>query len=373
MKFMKGKISFLISLILGCVIFGYALKKVDLASLKSVWQALSLKTIGLVLVTYFVAFILAILRWRIFIKKQGIQVSFKQMVLSRLVGDAFNYLTPIALAGGESFKVLVAAEEHKESYKKITATVVVEELIHFATLGFFIILGTAYNLIRYIHEPQIGVFAILFVILIFTTTFLVALWFGFSRADLEQKALNPWLAKLQSLSFFKKLESIVHGLKKEINLIFSNGRRAIINASLLAVGDILVNAFMWWILLSGMGYKLNFPQYVVVWSLLYLAFLVPVPAALGSLELSQIAAFGILGFRNPQTIAMAFAFTNRGVTVFFVVIGLLIALYYWIKITLDKYLTKAVKTTQNFFKFFATLVKGGLFTDNGDSEDDRDQ
>ena len=129
---MKGKISFLISLILGCVVFGYALKKVDLASLKSVWQALNLKTIGLVLVAYFVAFILAILRWRIFIKKQGVQVSFKQIVLARLVGNAFNYLTPIALAGGESFKVLVAAEEHKESYKKITATVVVEELIHFA-------------------------------------------------------------------------------------------------------------------------------------------------------------------------------------------------------------------------------------------------
>jgi len=372
MKFMKGKISFLISLVIGCIVFGYALTKVDFVSIKSVWQALSFKTIGLVLIAYLIAFVLAILRWRIFIKKQGVQVSFKQMILARLVGNAFNYLTPIALAGGESFKVIVAAEEHKESYKKVTATVVVEELVHFAVLGLFIILGTAYSLIRYINEPQIGVFAILFVILIFTTIILATLWFGLSKADLEKRALNPWIAKLQSISFIKKLETTIHSFKKEVNLVFVNGKRAVINASLLAIGDVLVNAFMWWILLAGMGYKLSFPQYIVVWSLLYLAFLVPVPAALGSLELGQIAAFGILGFHDPQAIAMAFSLTNRGITVFFLVIGLLIALYYWIKITLDKYLTVAVKSTQNFFKFLGTIAKGDFFVDSDHPEDNKE-
>ncbi|MCX6737736.1 MAG: lysylphosphatidylglycerol synthase transmembrane domain-containing protein [Candidatus Parcubacteria bacterium] len=367
---MKGIIGFLISLVLGSLVFGYALKKVDVLSLKTVWQALNFKTLGLVLVTYLVAFLLAILRWRIFNNKQGVKISFKQMVLARLAGNAFNYLTPLALAGGESVKVLVAANGNKENYKKITATVLVEELIHFAVLGFFVFFGTLYSLIRYIHSPQIDIFVILFVILIFTISILMVLWFGVSRIKMREEVRNKFFARVQKWKFLKKLEQSVRSLREEMSLVFNNGNRVVINGTLLAVGDILISALMWWFLLAGMGYSLSFPQYVVVWSLLYLAFLVPVPAALGVLELGQIAAFGILEFNNPQAIALAFSLTNRGVTVFFTIIGLMIACYFWLKITIEKCLGETIKTTQNIFKFFVTLGKQGLFINgNGPHEE----
>ncbi|MCX6737380.1 MAG: lysylphosphatidylglycerol synthase transmembrane domain-containing protein [Candidatus Parcubacteria bacterium] len=369
---MKGIIGFLISLVIGSLVLGYALKKVDVLSLKTVWQALNFKTLGLVLLAYVIAFLLAILRWRIFNNKQGVKISFKQMVLARLAGNAFNYLTPLALAGGESVKVLVAANGNKENYKKITATVLVEELIHFAVLGFFVFFGTLYSLIRYIHSPQIDIFVILFVILIFTISILMVLWFGVARIKTDGTSKNSFFTKIQKWIFLNKLEKFVRSLREEMALVFNNGKSAVLKGTLLAIGDILISALMWWFLLAGMGYVLTFPQYVVVWSLLYLAFLVPVPAALGVLELGQIAAFGILGFENPQAIALAFSLTNRGVTVFFTIIGLIVAFYFWIKITLTRYLKETIKTTQNIFKFFVTLGKQGLFVNGNSSHEEND-
>lgn len=358
---MKGFIGFLISLVLGSLVFGYALKKVDVLSLKTVWQALSFQALGLVLLAYLVAFVLAIIRWRIFNNKQGVKISVKQMVLARLAGNAFNYLTPLALAGGESVKVLVAADGNQENYKKITATILVEELIHFAVLGFFVFFGTVYSLIRYINAPQIGIFIILFVILIFTISILTILWFGVSRIKTEETRKNSFFTKVQKWTILNKLENFVKSLRGEMALVFNNGKSAVFKGTLLAIGDIFISALMWWFLLAGMGYVLTFPQYVVVWSLLYLAFLVPVPAALGVLELGQIAAFSILGFQTPQAIALAFSLTNRGITVFFTIIGLVIAFYFWIKITITRYLKETIKTTQNIFRFFITLGKQGLF------------
>jgi uncharacterized protein (TIRG00374 family) len=372
MKFMKGFIGFLISLVLGSLVFSYAIKKVDFLSLKNVWQALSLQTLGLVLLAYLVAFVLAILRWRIFNIKQGVKLSFKQMVLARLAGNAFNYLTPLALAGGESVKILVAANENKENYKKITATVLVEELVHFAVLGVFVFSGTIYSMIRYIRSPQISIFITLFAILIFTTSVLTMLWFGLPKMKVREGLENKFWSRLKKWRFLQKLEKSILSLREEMALVLSNGTKTVTMGVFLAVGDILVSALMWWFLLAGMGYHLSLAQYAVVWSLLYLAFLVPVPAALGVLELGQIAAFGILGFANPQAIALAFSLTNRGVTVFFTIIGLIIALFFWIKITIERCLTETIKTAHNLFKFFMTLGKQGLFINGNNSQGEKD-
>jgi len=295
-------------------------------------------------------------------------MSLGRHIIGMLIGNAFTYLTPAISGMGETSKVISSAEEYNDPKSQVAAGILLQEAAYLTILIILVILGTIYTLVKFIHSDSIWVvilFIAILAVLLGGGFFLYSLIRYASKVNSQKDAslgtkgaLATFHSNWQNWAVVKSLVKKLDRLLTAIKQVMQNGKRVIWQALAISFLEAILSGITWWCLLWGMGYHLNFAQYGVVWSLMYMASWIPIPANLGSMEMGQTAAFNMLKLAHPQTAAVAFSFAMRGINLVFVVVGLIFAAVIWLNILAKNAVEHVSAKTAYFLKTSYKILTG---------------
>jgi len=314
---LKKAIFFFISLVAGIALFIGVIRFVGWQELKSSldifadWHGLVI-----LLLTVLVLFIGAC-KWRVILSSQGYNLAIKETFRVYLAGFSLSYLFPIFMGGGTGtvLRGYILRERFSIPWHRGAASLIIEMFLKITVALVVILAGFVFLL------SKMGLFlgdrGIFFSLALTVFTGLVAfLYFKFFRSE----SVIGFFAK-----FFRKnhlFNGTLREIEQDIFEFFEPKKAAFWKALGLAFLKVAVLGFRAWILILFLGKFLNFPQVVPVLAFYFLTLFIPVPAMLGTHELSQSFAFSLVGVGT--SLAPAFTMILRVVEIIMALAGFII-------------------------------------------------
>jgi glycosyltransferase 2 family protein len=257
-------------------------------------------------------------RWWLLLQAQGEHVPYWRLLGYRLTAFGISYFTPGAHFGGEPYQIYAVSRWHGApapvSIAAVTLDKLLEMLINFAVLtgGVLVLFMTQGGLAPWLKQ-QLALYALLLLAIPFGL--LVALWLG--RHPLTGMVAFGGKLLRRPLAKHTWFEALRQSETQAIWLCRHHPRAlglALLVSILIWVG--VVGEF--WLLTWMLGLSLSPLQAMTSLIAARIAILLPVPAALGALEASQVLAMESLGIDPSVGIAIADVIRARDV-----VLGLL--------------------------------------------------
>lgn len=282
------------------LLLAVALRDVPLAT---VWAAL--RRLGPVELTLLVALNGLVLltlngRWWIILRGQGRRIPFFTLLGYRLAAFGVSYFTPGPHFGGEPVQVALLERRHGVGRTTAVAGVALDKslelLVNFLFLTLGVILLLQQRLFGGLVGEETAVFATL--LLAFPFAFLGATWAGWypvSRGVGLVGRFPWWPGRGRWEGRFARL---LDGLRDSERQATEFCQRA--PASLAAA--LLVSLLSWLLLIAEYGLMLRFlgleltaVQTIALLTAARIAYLLPLPGGLGTLEASQVFTLGLMG------------------------------------------------------------------------------
>lgn len=303
---MTKVILFFLSIVIGIALFIGVIVYIGLDDLVEVFSSFSWFTIAIVISLALLQITIIIYRWQMILEAQGDKVKFRQLLGPKFVGFAISYLTPGLYVGGEPVRAYLLKKQAKVPFTHGFASIIVDKILDFTYPLPFLIVALIYALFTYdISFQAVGVFIVALV-------GLVALLATFYIQTYRGKGFFTSMFAILRLDRLPKIQRILDRVKyfEGLNIEFFKKRRDIfIKGLLLSLlgGMIIFIQFM--VMLWALGISANLIEILVMMVFMILAFLVPIPASLGSLEASQVLVFTALG--HPASVGFAFTLILR--------------------------------------------------------------
>ena len=313
---MRKAVVFILSLVGGLLVFWLVTEKVGWADivkplfLLQPWQILSIIAVSLLMVW------VNILCWSYVVTQLGHKISGRRLWDVWLAGFALNYLTPAALIGGEGIMVAGLKQKiPKLSVAESFISTIILRLLNLAVTIFTIVLGLAIFLGRVssLSEDIANIFILVIVVLS------SAIWFFYHHSSRGQSMI-AWLLMLLEKLFKIDKESALE-IERQILRFFHKNNKALWRALGLTTLAILVNMFRLFLIILFLGKLPSLAQLLIVLAFMHLAYIVALPATLGSLELAESFAFDLLGLGGH--LGSAFSIVLRAAELFLTLLGLL--------------------------------------------------
>lgn len=256
-------------------------------------------------------------KWQIILKSQGHNVPLLKLGGLYLASFSLVYLFPMMLLGEEILKGYILKEKFSIPLKNGIASIFIDKILEITSFLITIFAGLIFFLFEIGFLPQkLGI--ALGVILFIFTAVIGFLYFKIWKKESVVKAVTKFF------NHKRLLGTEILETEKEIFVFFKYRRSALLQASLLAFLRVAVTWLRCWLLILFLGKSLGFLPTLSILGFYYFAFLIPIPAALGSHEAIQTFVFSALGMSGGT--AAAFAVILRGAELVFVLIGLAIFL-----------------------------------------------
>ena len=281
------------------------------APLAEIWIALSRLTFVQVmaLVAINITIYLCItLRWWIIVRTAHRSIAYFPLLLVRLSVFGISYFTLGPQVGGEPLQVLYLQRNYGMTYTRATSTVIMDKLLEFLANFFLLVIGLTAIVEAGILSTN-GNSSLVSLI----PMAVILLW-PFAHIALMIRGVYPVAAALRTV--FPK-----HTHKKWIRFIIISERLAGMfcqrnpsalwgaAAASLAAGAGMVIEYI--IITSFLGVDLQIWQTIAAWTTSWLAFLVPLPGGLGSLEASQVFTLGAFGISASLAIGVTLLIRAR--------------------------------------------------------------
>ena len=320
---MKKILLFLTSLFVGLFIFVLVVGKIGL---RNVIQSLSLfKGLGGVAIFIITCLIvlLSIWKWKFIFKTQGYNLSIFTLGKIWTAGFTIRYLTPLALLGGEAFRMYSVKKIFSLPWEKSIAATLIDKLLSLSIFLLFLIFGIfSFFLLAGFPHGNIGIIigGTIFVL----TIILCLLYFKIFKKE----SILKWFLNLLGIKNNKNSEILLN-TEKEIFSFFRPKKRwmwqglgiALLNYFLILIRCFLIIFF----LRGGTNILISFAVYASA----NLAYFFPVPATLGVLEASQAFTFGFLGLGSDM--GTAFSFILRGSELLICLVGIIFLIKFGMK------------------------------------------
>ena len=294
-------------LLLGCSLLAWAINSVDIG--KTLELLINMKFGFLfVLILYSLITWLDTLAWKYnFPKKTTKYFTNQKLWLIRLIGDAYNTITPLRTMGGEPIKAHLLKEHCDISLKQtfsslvIARTTLLSALILFCIPGIFFIFNSTEVPENFKNTSLLALIS--FSIIIF-------LFFIFQTTGTLGKFCRWLTSKTNKPLFNKILENLI-----QLNNLFSSYYKHFSNRVFVSI----FYALCGWVL--GVGeiylilYFLGFsPSFIDIWIIESMAQLVRagsffIPFSLGALEGGFVIIFSSLGY--PSSLGLATSIIGR--------------------------------------------------------------
>lgn len=253
-------------------------------------------------------------RWWLLLYSQQYRVSPLLLLRYWLIGFAFSYLIPGPQMGGGIFQVYFLQHHHDISPGLATASVTTSKVLErlgnllFLALGFYTF--THFRILSGSEEERLVWLVIGIALLPFG--YLAAIWNGRQPLTalfhhLPTKWQQPPRFK-KAAKFVATTESKIMQLCRQAPLVLVAG----LGLTLLSWGFVL---FETWLALTFLELHVHPLDVVAIVVAVQLAFLVPVPVGLGSVEAALVAIFQTLGFDASQAISLGLLVRVRDMAV----------------------------------------------------------
>ncbi len=323
---MKKLFLFLLSLGIGVGVFWLVIGRIG-------WQAIlqplllfrSWQGIAIFLLTLLIA-IFHIWRWRFILRTQGYNFSLKGLGEIWSVGFAITYLTPIALLGGGIFMALGLRKKFSLPWQKSLASVAIFRILSLSIILLFLIFGF-FAFLFLVGLPSEGIVLISAFIILAVAVVLILFYYRSFR----RKSILAYFLKIfsRNVTLNHNNQAIIE-TEEEIFSFFKPKNKVMwqgLGLTLLAA--FLDLARFWLIIFFLGGTVINGFQALAIFAFVHMAYALPLPAALGGLELSQTFTFGVLGL--GADLGAVFSLILRAAELSLVFIGFFFLIKAWIK------------------------------------------
>lgn len=315
---------FTITLIVGGFLFVAIIEKVGIEKIIKTILTFQLWHFVILVGFSLISVLISTLRWKIILDAAGNLTSFKKVFIARMIGGSINYLTPSGLILGEPFKAVVLSGKTGLSLGSTMASIIIEGSIFLSTSLLFIIIGI-FAFLTY-SDVSLKITAIIIGILIFLLGIFYLFYTKMVKPSdtIDEKGLFTYLIDLFHLhkfSFIDNLKNKIIHRENEIKIFFQLHKKTVFAAIFLSVFELVITIFSFWLTLYFLGIKVSLKPLLGLFSLMNISYLIPLPGALGGMELSQIFAFDFFNL-GGQTMALAFALITRLVSLVIVSAGI---------------------------------------------------
>lgn len=333
---MKKILTFLVTLIIGLLLFGWMLKIAGFGRiLEALFLFLSFKGLAILLLSYLII-IVSIERWRLVLKKVTSNLQFKDLGKVWLASFPVTFLlTPISIVGGEPVRAYLGKKFYSLTWKKSFSSVAIDRILDW-TLFLIFTGGGIFFFLFYGGLPSKKM-SWLGILLVGGLFFL--LWFFYFKS-LKRESTLAWFLKLfglkkQKIKTLENKNSLFEIEREVINFI-SSQKKAFWQGIGLSVLKYLLYFFRVALLIFFLEGETHLLRSFAIYGFNNLALLSPFPATLGSLEVTGLLSFKALGLNLGS--GTIFAMVLRGVDLIFSLIGGIFLLKFTLQISREKFL-----------------------------------
>ncbi|MFH0978084.1 MAG: lysylphosphatidylglycerol synthase transmembrane domain-containing protein [Candidatus Woesearchaeota archaeon] len=305
----KKKLIVVTAFILGVIVFLEVLRRVGFAKIVNIFSSANKTWLSLFLIISIGITFTLIARWQVILRSKHVTLPFWKVSLFKLVGFSFSYLTPTGQVGGESIRGVLLNRE-KVANSTAFSSVMIDKGIELATHISFACIGFIFIILNYQLTQN--------TLLVLTSALLAAvvlLGLFYYRITRNKGFISSayYIFRLDRIVKLKKYEQHLRDIEVDISNFFKFNRRALKIALLLSLLSWVFMFMEYETALLTFGYSPSILALFLVICVVGFAYIIPVPAALGILELSQASLFTILNVDVGIGIALGLLIRLRDV------------------------------------------------------------
>jgi uncharacterized protein (TIRG00374 family) len=241
-------------------------------------------------------------RWMSLAVPAGVKINFMQLFMVRQAGQAVSFITPGPQFGGEPLQVVWLWKTHSNPGDRAFLAVVLDRFyelwINFAVLfiGILVLLLTpAVQLTDFSHIAL----ALIFMILLLSFLGWFLLFKGHRIAAWMQRLASRW----QDHPYLSRLDAHWESISTRLSELIKHHRVSLTFALLLSILGWIGMILELWLLLQFFDIQTTASGFILLFVAMRLAFLLPLPGGVGTLEAAVFWVF--TGLELPQTGAVA--------------------------------------------------------------------
>ncbi len=243
-------------------------------------------------------------RWWLLLRGLGYDLPFGPLLGHRLAAFGVSYFTPGPQFGGEPVQVLLVEQRHGVPRSAAIATVsldkAVELLLNFGFLAFGVALVLQTGLLGTALGGETAVWLLL--LLLPPALYLWLIW----RGRQPVSGLLSWL-KLD------RLVTAVSHSEAQMNSLCQQNPGALLAAIGISGLSWVLMMVEFYLMVSFLSVPVSLGQSIALLTAARVAFLLPLPGGLGTLEASQVWALGLMGFNPAAGLSLSLLIRLRDV------------------------------------------------------------
>lgn len=295
-----------------------------------------------------------VLRWSIVLKSKGHSVPFHNLFVYKIIDFSICFLLPGPRVGGEPVRAAML-KKHGINFTEGLSTVIIDKTIEYSSSGLFFFMGVIIILVNFAMPESAKL------LLIIPSTLLVVLVILFYYRMLNGKNVIFAVFKtfrLDRIAFLKKYEKKIKKFEDLIIRFYKHDKKYFVMAIGASVLSWVLMFVEYKVAILMLGYNASLMQLFLVFSFVGMAYLFPVPMAMGVLEASQISVFSIIKIKSTAGLVLSLLIRARDLI--WVAFGLIALSYHGFKFgstfektvgeTLEKELEESKKNRTNIKK-----------------------
>lgn len=340
---MKNKIILGLSLAIGVIAFLYIVNSYSFDEVFTPFRNASLWAIGGFILASFLITVVLTKRWQTVNKALGIDVPFWDLYLYRFAGYCISYITPGPRVGGEPVMASLLKKRGVD-YTKSLSAMVIDKTIDAAMVGIVFIIGVLVLLVGFALPDSVKNGMILAAII-----FASLIGYFFYRVINGKQVLGSLFRvfRLHTIHRLKRFEQKLLAFEKVMIRFYTRKKRSFLN---VVLWELLLFPLMWLEYTSAMGILgigIDAMGVFLLVTLTAAAMLLPIPAALGSMEAGQISALAAKSIKTSLGLSLAIIIRIRDLI--YVFFGFLLLFYFGFDIrkVVKKMFRKYVRVNKN--------------------------
>ena len=290
----------------------WSIKDISLSAIGENFRQIGLQAMLMLVVINMFIFVLFSFRWWMILRAQDLRVSLISVIGSRLAGFGVTYFTPGPQFGGEPLQVYLLKEKEGVATSPAATSVSIDKLLELLANFSFLLVGVTVLVFSGILNTGSRYVLILAPALLFAVPVIYLLALRTGRLPIT--FIFEKLGKI--LMHSKRYQGLLITLKETESLVSVFCRqnvKALLVGALLSLAIWALMVFEFGLMLQFLGVQFNLVQILVALTAARIAFLLPFPAGLGTLEAGQVMAMGLIGVSPAIGISLALLIRARDV------------------------------------------------------------
>lgn len=269
-------------------------------------QLAALLLLNLLIIVVFAA------RWWAILRSLRTSVSLVRLIGYRLAAFGVSYFTPGPQVGGEAAQVWLLTRRGDAPTHAAVSSVALDRLVEMVVNFAMLAAGVGLSLHWEAFGRRLGSEALVAAgLLVATPIALLALLWAGQRPFTWLLARTP--ARFRRLDAFARLAAAAQESEAEAVRFCREHPAALAAAFGASLGSWALILGEWWLMTRFLGVTLTPAELISTVTAARIAFLLPSPGGLGTLEASQVMAFAALGYDPAVGLALSLAIRARDV------------------------------------------------------------